>query len=162
MQETFSFVSLKQFTGHFTPFDFPRLQLIRDPISLFLNHSNGLQTSGSLIDQHLMILQVLFAFDSNIDCKVSISSSSNLFGWMFLAFCQNHLFCSVEISTHMLKSMDVIITINFQFVDFQQHFSLNRSKKTKLPTNFVLLAQNSTYSMLKKTMLFIFRKNDTY
>ena len=40
------------------------------------------------------------------------------------------------------------------FVDIQQHFSSNESKKAQLLANCILLTQNSTYSMLKKTILF--------
>jgi len=47
------------------------------------------------------------------------------------------------------------------FVDFQQHFFSNGSKKAKLPANCVLLTQNSTYSMFKKIMLFTLQQNDT-
>ena len=112
-----------------------------------------------------MILQVLFAFNSSLDrVKLPLPHLPTFSAGpsTFLIF---------HVITFFIASKPVLTYWNrwsnhhkfpTAFVDFQQQFFSNRSKKAKLPANCILLAQNLTYLMLKKTMLFILRQNYTY
>jgi len=89
-----------------------------------------------------MILQVL-AFDSGLD-RVKLSHLQTSVGLdVPCPPYQNHFFYSIEINTHMLKYN--YHKLSTAFVDFQQHFSSNKSKKAKLPANCILLVQNSIF-----------------
>ena len=156
--KNFFSVSLKQqFTGHFALFDVFWLQLIRQflcfwiiPVAFkrleIVNRSTFNDFASSCV--------WLRSWSS----KASTSSSSNFFGpGHSLSFVPNYLFISSK-PVFTCWNRWSIITISFRQHLFQQHFSSNGSKKA----NCVLLAQNSTYSMLKKTILFTLRHNDTY